>query len=376
MMRHPLPGRRLGRRRVTYLTPLFLIALGACSDSATGPGEPTAEDIVVLNSIGQTLANFSIAETVEASGSPVDLGAGFDGDAFDLTSSFAVTTVSSFGGSRVLFVDLVSGSVLTSSFPAPEADLANPSAASFDPQGIAWVAGRGSDAVYRLSPGDPLAERIATQVGTFVERVVPVGERLYAVDANIDDDGGSYQPLGPGRIVVLSRSGVEEEVIDLPDTAFNPTDAVETRGKMVVLAAGTFDAGTFLPSNDGALVVIDLEGRVAGPAVALAANGVSLELGADGSVYVTTTTDYQTLNLLRFDPASGSFVRGPANPIVVLGGNGRSVDCWSATALDDGRIACTTFSFAEAGRLVLADREGSFIDEVASGFGSTDVALR
>jgi len=353
-----------------------LFSLGACSDSASGPAEPTADDIVVLNSTGQTLATFSIAETVDASGPPVDLGAGFDGDAFDLTPSFAVTTVSSFGGSRVLFVDLVSGSLLTSIFPAPEGNLANPSAASFDSQGNAWVAGRASDAVYRVSPGDPLAERIATDVGTFVERVVPVGDRLYAVDANIDDDGGSYQPLGPGRIVILSRSGVEEEVIDLPATAFNPTDAVETRGRLVVLAAGTFDPATFLPSNDGALVVIDLEVDLAGPAVSLAANGVSLELGGDGSVYVTTTSDFQTLDLLRFDPVRGSFVRGPANPITVVGGNGRSVDCWSATALNDGRIACATFSFAEAGRLVLADRNGSFIDEVGSGFGSTDVALR
>lgn len=376
MIRHPLPGRRLGRHGVACFTPLLLIGLGACSDSASGPGEPTAQDIVVLNSIGQTLATFSVAETLGAAGSPVDLGAGFDGDAFDVTNSFAVSTVSSFGGSRVLFVDLSSGRVLTSAFPAPEADLANPSAASFDPQGNAWVAGRGSDAVYRVSPGDPLAERIATEVGTFVEKVVPIGDRLYAVDANIDDDGGSYQPLGPGRIVVLSRSGVKEEVIDLPATAFNPTDAVESSGRMVVLAAGSFDPGTFLPSNDGALVVIDLEAGVAGSAVPLAANGVSLELGADGAVYVTTTSDHQTLNLLRFDPASGSFVRGPANPITVSGGDGRAVDCWSATALDDGRIACTTFSFAESGRLVLADRKGSFIDEVASGFGSTDVALR
>jgi len=376
MIRQLTPRRPLGRHGVTCLTHLFLIALGGCSDSASGPGEPMARDIAVLNSIGQTLATFSVAETLGASGSPVDLGAGFDGDAFDVTSSFAVTTVSSFGGSRVLFVDLSSGRVFTSAFPDPEADLANPSAASFDSEGNVWVAGRGSDAVYRLSPGDPLAERIATEVGTFVERVVPVGDLLYAVDANIDDDGGSYQPLGPGRIVVLSRSGVEEEVIDLPATAFNPTDAVESSGRMVVLAAGTFDPGTFLPSNDGALVVIDLEAGVAGSAVPLAANGVSLELGADGSVYVTTSSDHQTLNLLRFDPVSGSFVRGPDNPITVLGGNGRAVDCWSATALDDGRIVCTTFSFAEAGRLVLADREGSFIDEVASGFGSTDVALR
>ena len=110
--------------------------------------------------------------------------------------------------------------------------------------------------------------------------------------------------------------------------------------------------------------------------MALGANGVSLELGADGLVYVTTTSDYQTLNLLRFDPVGGSFRRGPDDPIAVRGEDGRRVDCWSATSLADGRIVCSTFSFVEAGRLVLGDESGAFIAEVASGFGTTDLANR
>jgi hypothetical protein len=81
------------------------------------------------------------------------------------------------------------------------------------------------------------------------------------------------------------------------------------------------------------------------------------------------------VNLLRFDPVGGAFVNGPADPITITGQDGR-VDCWAATGLSDGRIVCVTFSFAEAGRLVLADSGGGFIDEVTSGFGSTDVASR
>jgi hypothetical protein len=38
MIRQLTPRRPLGRHWVTYLTHLFLIALGACSDSASGPG--------------------------------------------------------------------------------------------------------------------------------------------------------------------------------------------------------------------------------------------------------------------------------------------------------------------------------------------------
>ncbi len=367
------------RRDSVRVHPFFLallVVLWACDDSTTGPTGPIREDVFVLNSTGQTMAAFSVLDALEAVGSPTDMGAGFDGDAFDLTAGFAVTTVSSFGGSRILFVDLASGDVLTTSFPTPESDLTNPSAASFDAQGTAWVGGRGSDAIYRASPGDPSAERIASGVGTFVERVVPFEDRLYVVDANIDDDGGSYQPLGPGRIIVLSRAGAEEAVIDLPPAAFNPTDAVATAGSLVVLAAGTFDPTTYLPSNDGSLVAIDLETGEVGSPLSLGANGVSLEFGEDGFIYVTTTSDYQSLSLLRFDPVAGAFTRGPADPIPVTGEDGGRVDCWSATGLSDGRIMCVTLSFAESGRLVLTDGGGGFIDEVASGFGSTDVASR
>lgn len=360
--------------RSIFLLPLAV--LGSCSDSPTEPGAPMSADVFVLNSTGQTLASFSVLEGLKGAAPPMDLGAGFDGDAFDLTTSFAVTTVSAFGGSRLLFVDLASGGVLTTSFPAPESDLTNPSAASFDAQGTAWVGGRGSDAIYRASPGDPTAERVASALGTFIERVVPHEDRLYVVDANIDDDGGSYGPLGPGRIIVLSRAGEQEEVIDLPPSALNPTEAVVTAGSLLVLASGTFDPTTYLPSNDGSLVAIDVSTGAADSPVPLGANGVSMELGADGFVYVTTTSDYQSLSLLRFDPVGGAFVRGPADPITVTGQDGGRVDCWSATGLSDGRIVCVTFSFAEAGRLVLADHGGGFIDEVPSGFGSTDVASR
>ncbi len=376
MIRNPIGTPRFRLRVLRLVMLATLVATGGCGDSASEPAQPAGDDIMVLNSTGQTLASFSVSETVAASAAPVDLGAGFDGDRLDLTAAFAVTTVSSFGGSRVLFVDLSSGSLSSSFFPEPEGDLANPSAASFDEQGIAWVGGRGSDAVYRVMPGETLAESIAQEVGTFVERVLPVGENLLAVDANIDDDGGSYEPFGPGRIVVLSRSGVEQKIIDLPPGAFNPTDAVVSGSDLIVLAAGTFDPTTFLPANDGALVIVDLETGTTGSVLALEANGVSMELGADGFVYVSTTADFQTLNLLRFQPASGAFARGPADPIPVMGGSGRRVDCWAATALADGRIVCVTFSFAEAGRLVLASNGGSFIHEVASGFGTTDLALR
>lgn len=363
--------------RVLYAFGLACLAgVGACGDSSTEPEGPVVRDIFVLNSTGQTLASFAASEALAASAAPVDLGAGFDGDRVDLGEAFAVTTVSSFGGSRVVFVDLTSGGVGSSLFPGPEADLVNPSAASFDGQGTVWIGGRGSDAVYRVSAGEDVAELVASDVGTFIERVRPVGDLICAVDANIDDNGGSYEPLGPGRIVVYSRSGAPQRVIELPAAALNPTDAVVFESVLIVMAAGSFDPGTFLPANDGALLVVDPVTGAVGPSVPLGANGVSLKLGLDGIVYITTTSDYENLDLLLFDPESNSFLRGPGESVGVVGRDGGRVDCWAASGLADGRIACVTFSFAEAGRLVLANPDGTFIDEVASGFGSTDLALR
>jgi outer membrane protein assembly factor BamB len=346
-----------------------------CRETTTEPVPIASENLFILNSTGQTLQGFSVTEVLSSGNPGVDLGAGFDGDAFDLNSRHAVTTVSSFGGSRVLFVELSTGEVTASTFPEPEGDLANPSAPYLESDGTAWTGGRGSDAVYRVRPGEAEAVRLAEDVGSFIERVVPVGARLYVVDANLDDDGGTYLARGPGRIVVLSRSGEREQELDLPASVLNPADAVEVEGKLIVLGGGTFDPTTFLPALDGALISLDIAtGGLSAP-LPLSANGVSLELGGDGYVYVTTTTDYETWSVLRYDAATGAFVHGPESPIPVRDAAGEPVDCWTATGLADGRLLCATFSFEQAGRLLLLDGSGAFLDESVGGFGTTDIAL-
>jgi hypothetical protein len=92
-------------------------------------------------------------------------------------------------------------------------------------------------------------------------------------------------------------------------------------------------------------------------------------------VYVTTTEDYESLRVLRFDAATGVFLQGPDEPILTRDSGGELVDCWTATALADGRLLCATFSFEQAGRLLLLDGAGSFLDERAGGFGTTDLEL-
>ena len=376
-------GRQVGDSRtggawLTVLIPAMLTVVGACGDD--GPTEPpssTRYDILVLNSTGQTLAPFFVdGDVIRTAGSPTDLGAGFDGDAVTVSSRYAVSAISSFGGSRLSIVDLVSGGVSQASFPGPAAALVNPSRATLDAGDTVWVGGRGSDAVYRLDPGASEAILVAAGVGEFVERVIPGDGELYAIDANLDDDGLTWAPLGPGRVVVLSRTGVVLETIELPANALNPSDAVLASGRLIILAGGTFDPTTFAPNGDGAIVTVDPAGRTVTSTQLLQANGTSIALGADGLVYLTTTTDFVSLDLLRFDPRSGNFDRGPSNPIPSTDLAGDPVDCWTSTAVADGRILCATFRSDARGRLLLLSSAGQALSETASGFGTTDIGIR
>lgn len=361
---------------------VLLLALAAvgCDDDGTptpiGPGPGDSRELLVLNSTGQTIAPFSVNGSLSTDGTPIDLGGAFDGSTVDATETHAVATISSFGGSRVLFAELGSGNVSAVEFPPPEGLAANPSRATFDAAGSAWFAGRGSDAVYTAVPGETTATRTTEDVGTFVEAVVPVGSELAAVDAFIDDDGGTFVPLGPSRVFVIDAIGALIDVIDLPNEARNALGGVAVGGRLVVLLGGTFDQGTFEPQGDGGLVVVDVADRSTGPFVPLDANGVSIEAGEDGLVYVTSTSDFAATDLVSFDPATGSFVAGPQDPIDVRDEAGGDVSCWTATALEDGRLLCATFSVVEAGRLLLLEGDGSAIDEIPSGFGSTDLLLR
>jgi len=366
-----------GRTQGGILLFVALIGMAACGDN--GPTEPPGSpryDILVLNSTGQTLAPFFVdGETVQMAGSPTDLGAGFDGDAVTVSSRYAASSISSFGGSRLSVVDLVSGGVSQATFPGPDAALVNPSRTTLDAGDTVWVGGRGSDAVYRLSPGALEATLVAAGVGTFVERIVPGEGEVYAIDANLDDDGLTWAPLGPGRVVVLDRAGAVLETIELPADALNPSDAVLASGRLVVLAGGTFDPVTFAPNGDGALVTIDPAGRTVTSTRPLQANGTTIALGADGFVYVSTTTDFVSLDLLRFDPRTASFDRGPSDPIETTDAAGDRVDCWTSTALEDGRILCATFRTDAPGRLLLLTATGEALSEIPSGFGTTDIGI-
>ena len=152
------------------------------------------------------------------------------------------------------------------------------------------------------------------------------------------------------------------------------SDAVLSGGRVVVLNAGSLTP-SFAPENNGSLTVIDPTTLdVSGP-FPLDGNGVSLEDGADGDVYVTVTSDFLEIRTLRFDTASETFVNGPGNPIETRDASGAAVSCWVATALADGRIVCATFSFEQAGQLYLMAADGASSGVAAGGVGTTDLEI-
>lgn len=366
------------RMRARVIVPMLMGLVAACGEDATGPGE-VGGSALVLNSTGQTLAGFVVdGEALRSEGNEIDLGAAFDGDAVDVNGRTAASTLSSFNGSRLLLVDLESGQIETIVFPGSpglDSTLVNPSRPTFATDGTVWVGGRGSDAVYRAESGTGIATRVAEGIGTFVERVIPVGGTLYAIDANIDDDGFTFLPLGPSRVVVLTAAGSQQAVVSLPAGVVGASDAVVTGNHLVVLAGGSFDAA-FAPNGDGALVTVALSNLAVSGPFPLGGNGVSIELGADGLVYATATSDFAAIQTLSFDAGAGRFVRGPANPIEVVDATGDPVSCWTATAVAEDRLLCVTFRFDASGRLLLTRGNGQFLAEVASGFGSTDIQLR
>lgn len=328
--------------------------------------------LLALQSVGQTIRPYEAGEGIAPDGAAIDLGGLFDGNAMDLLGDLAVTTESTFGGDRVLAVDLVDGAVVPIGFDTENVNPSKPFAA--ESRGSAFVGGRGSNSLYEIPLETPGTAPIvfATDVGEFVEKVVVANGRVFAVDSNIDDAGGTFEPLGNSRVAVYGLDGTSVAVLDA--RGLQATDAVLSAGKIVVLNAGSLTP-TFEPEGNGNLVLIDPSSlSVSGP-FALEANGVSLESGADGHVYVTVTSDFVELRLLRFDAASEAFIDGPADPIDTRDASGAAVPCWVATALEDGRLVCATFSFEQAGELYLLSSAGGFLASSAGGFGTTDLEI-
>jgi hypothetical protein len=148
-----------------------------------------------------------------------------------------------------------------------------------------------------------------------------------------------------------------------------------------VLTEGSLDNGG-LPEGNGNLALINALGRGVVSVLPLEGNGVAIKGGGDGLAYVTRTRGAGTFasDVLSFSLVNNMWVHGPSNPIRPKNADGSDLDtCRATSALVSGRLLCTTFDVdapSSPGRLVLMQADGTFIDDVATGAGAIDIAIR
>ena len=374
-------------RRRDWLGVGVLMAVAAgCGDSGgMGPDPggvtPDRSDVAILNSISGTLQQFNrIDGQLVPFGSDIQLGADFRGHTADFIQDLWVTAWDTPTGSKVLFGSFSTGEQTTATFPGDAiADPGKPTVV-FDVGGTvgALIPARALDAVYVAFPGTPLAQITVEDAGTFVQRAIPAGQYIVSVDENLDDEQGGA-PLGPPRIA-LHRfiDGSYFDQLVLPEGTAGATEAIVIEDRMALLAGGGVDSLTLAPTGNGALVEIDMSARRVQDVNPLGGQGLSMEAGRDGLLYIVRTKGpgSSETDVLRFSFAVRDFENGPENPIQPRDRDGSNISCRVAAGFLDGEMLCATYEAAGQGRLILLSAEGEFIDDVPIGAGATDIILR
>ncbi len=361
------------------------VATTACNESV-GPsdGPPAKSDIVVLNSLSKTLLQFNlIDDRLVPFGDPIQLGPNYDGVTADFIQDLFVTTTSSFGGSQIIFGAFSTGEMLTGRFPGDDflsADAGKPTVV-VDAAGTvgAFVPARARDEVYIAFPGNAGAILLIQNVGTFVERAIPAGRFIVSIDANLNDDEGTFESLGPPRLVLHDfQTGALFSATSLTG-AVGATEALVVSDEMAFLAGGGFDPVTFAPMGDGRLLKINISDQGVQDNFSIGGNGISFEPGRNGLLYVVRTKgtgDFDDTDVLTFNIFTGDFERGPNNPLQPKDSDGADLGCRVVTAFITGEMLCATFEASSVGRLVLLDSDGMYVHETPIGAGATDIIIR
>lgn len=364
---------------------VMLSACNTSTDGGSGGGGPTQGSIIVLNSLSRTVQQFNIEDqTLVPFGTTFNLPPNYDGVSLDVLANLFVTTTSSLNGSQVLWGDMGTGQLIVTGFPGVNGALADAGKATIvlDANGTigALVPARAENSVYISFPSQQNAILITDQAGEYVDRVLPFGLFLFALDANLDDVGGTFAPLGDTRMKLFRfDTGAVFDDVELTG-ARNLTDALFLNEQIVVLAGGTFVfTPEFAPAGDGKVVVVNAPDRGIREIRDIEGNGVALEAGRDGLAYITRTVgnSFDITDVLTFNFFTENFERGPGNPIKPKNADGSDLDnCSATTSLQDRRLLCVTFERGAQGRLVLMEQNGDFIDDIPIGAGATDIFVR
>lgn len=375
-------------RRWTWACAWSLVVATTGCNTSVGPNgggnDPARSDIMVLNSLSKTLLQFTLTDgQLVPFGEAIQLGPNFDGVTADFVEDLWVTTTSAFGGSQIIFGSFSTGEQLTVTFPGVDSELADAGKPTvvIDAGGTiaAFVPARGRDQVYIAFPGNAEAILLIENVGTFVVRAVPAGDFILSIDANLDDEGGTFAPLGPPRIVLHDfQSGSFFSATSLPGS-LGATEALVVSDEMALLAGGSFDPVTFAPMGDGSLLRINISDQGIQNNFPIGGNGLSFEPGRNGLGYIVRTKgagSFDDTDVLRFNFFTGEFERGPNNPLQPKDSDGSDLSCRVVTAFATGQLLCATFEASSVGRLVLLDADGTYAAETPIGAGATDIIIR
>jgi hypothetical protein len=375
-------------RRWQWLSAIAIIlGVMGCNSSTVDPDMPGAgpsqSEIVVLNSLSKTIQQFNMIDgKLAAFGTTIQLGANYDGEALDFVSDVWVTSTSQFGGSQIIFGSFSTGEQAITTFPGDFGALADAGKPTIVLDAAAtigaFVPARAEDAIYVAFPGQSEAQRMVEETGTFLVRALPAGDFIIGLDANLDDDAGTFAPLGPPKMTLYEfRNGSFFDELEITG-AFGATDALIAQDELVFLAGGSFDPVTFQPAGDGKMALINISDRGIRDFYDVGGNGISMEPGRNGLLYIVRTKgpDTYETDVLTFNFFTGEFDRGPGNPLQPKDSDGSDLSCWVVTAFITGEILCATFEAAVQGRLVLLDSDALFIDEIPVGAGTTDIIIR
>lgn len=354
---------------VLLVLSLVLPAAGCDDEGPTGTNQPprflegTGDDPrigLVVTSLGRSLELFQLGDPsrrrqvalgASSSVTPVSLAVRGSRVAVPLGNAASVALIDAEGGAVERF------------FLFPEG---NATGAAFVDDETLLVANLVDDYVGRVRVGQAADEITdSVRVAPAPTAVIPDGDRAWVLSSNLGDD---FLPLGDGVV-----SLVDPETLEILATVStggrNPSAAaLGPDGLLYVLNTGDFVAPSSLAVIDpGTAELVEVvEGMGVG------AGG--LAVGPDGRAYVSGSF----FGTLVWDTETGSFVRGPEDPVCAPLEDGSCRGAFDGEP--DGRGGLLQSFFGSEGRapwiFVYRGPGYELVDSIAVGSGPADVEVR
>ncbi len=363
------------RPRGSLRAPLLFAAaagllLSACSDSSSGPdrepgfldGVPgNPEMALVVNTLENAVRIFPLGDpSLER---VVELGAGE-----------TLTPTSLSVGERDVLVPL--GNAASVALVNPETqevprffvfERGNATGSVFTGSGEALVANLDTDEIGRIlltQGSDRINETVA--VAPRPTALVMAGDRVAVLSSNLDEN---FAPLGEGVVTILDPGSLTV-LAEVETGGTNPTSlSVGPDGLLYVVHAENF-------VREGSVAVVDPEaGTLLEVVPGFGVGPGSIHVDGQGLAYVSGFF----LGTVVWDTRSGTFLRGPSDPVCAPLAGGGCRGASAATTDRDGRLYQVFFgSPAEGvpGQIFVYEGSGfTLTDSIPAGEGPTDLVI-